>query len=211
MNDILEQFSSLKNSYKVAIVFGIAVVSVAANYFLFFSSLEEQYLSLLNRRSSLEEKKVEYDAKSKTLEMDKKINRDIDKILSEKKGRLPDSTDIEKVIAVLGRKSEQAGVKIKSIKPQKEIFAELYVEKPIDLSINGSFHEILNFLYMVSKTERIVNMDNISMGSPNYKNQKVLINAELTIKVYRFKKEDEGKEKKKGKKKAAVAAKKGRH
>jgi len=201
MNDILEQFSSLKNSHKFAIVLGVAVVTAAINYFLFFSPLSDTHNSLLLKRSQLEEKKVEYDAKSKTLEMDKKINRDIDKILSEKKGRLPDSTDIEKVIAVLGRKSEQAGVKIKSIKPQKEIFAELYVEKPIDLSINGSFHEILNFLYMVSKTERIVNMDNIKMDSPVYKNQKVLVNAELTIKVYRFKKDGEGNKKKKKKKK----------
>jgi len=206
MNDILEQFSSLKTSYKIAIVVLIAVLSGAINYFLFFSSLEEEYYSLLNRRSSLEEKKVEYDAKSKTLEMDKKINRDIDKILSEKKGRLPDSTDIEKVIAVLGRKAEQAGVKINDIKPQQEVLAELYVEKPVDISVRGSFHELLNFLYMVSKTERIVNMNNIKMDNSEYKNQKVIIDTSLTIKVYRFKKEDEGKVKdvkgKKGKNKA---------
>jgi type IV pilus assembly protein PilO len=197
MNDILEQFSGLKTSYKMALVVLILGLSAAINYFLFFEPLETEYNSLLNKRSSLEEKKIEYDAKSKTLEMDKKINRDIDKILNEKKGRLPDTTDIEKVIATLDRKAEQAGVKINDIKPGDEIVQELYVEKPIKISVNGSFHELLNFLYMVSKTERIVNMNDIKLSAPEYKNQKVLINADLVIKVYRFKKESEGKDLKK--------------
>ena len=55
MNDFLEQFSSLKTGAKVGIIIAIAIVSGAINYFFFYSPLEEEYMSLLNKRSSLED------------------------------------------------------------------------------------------------------------------------------------------------------------
>ncbi len=196
MGEYLDRFNSVSDSYKAFAIFAIALIIGLVNYFLGFSPLKDEYNVLLEKRSSLEKKKVEYDAKSKTLEMDRRINREINRMLNEKKGRLPDTTDIEKVIAVLGRKAEQAAVRIIDIKPKKEEIKELYVEKTIELSVIGSFHETLNFLYMVSKTERIVNMDDIIMSDPVYKNQKAVVKSNLTLKVYRFKKITEEKKEK---------------
>ncbi len=201
MNDILENFSSLKTGHKIAIVVVVTVLVSAINYFLFFSPLEEDYMRLLNRRSSLEEKKLEYDDKSKTLEMDKAINRKIDEKLIEEQTKLPNRTETDVVIHAIGIMADTTLVRINNIEPQKEIVRDLYVEKPIKLEINGSFHEILNFLNKVGEANRIINMNDIKMSKPVYKNQKVLIDAELTIKIYRFKKENEGQKNKKGKKK----------
>jgi type IV pilus assembly protein PilO len=201
MNDILENFSSLKTVQKVAIVVVIAGLVSAVNYFLFFSPLEDEYMNLLNRRSSLEEKKLEYDDKSKTLEMDKAINRKIDEKLIEEQEKLPNRTETDIVIHALGIMADSTLVRINNIEPQKEVIKDLYVEKPIKLEINGSFHEILNFLNKVGEANRIINMNDIKMSNPTYKNQKVLIDAELTIKIYRFKREGEGKKGKKKKKK----------
>ncbi len=200
MNDILDNFSSLKTGQKVAIIVIVAVLVSAVNYFLFFSPLEEEYMSLLNRRSSLEEKKLEYDDKSKTLEMDKAINRKIDEKLVEEQEKLPNRAETDIVIHAIGIMADTTLVRIKNIEPQKEIIRDLYVEKPIKLQVNGSFHEILNFLNKIGEANRIINMNDIVMSKPVYKNQKVLIDAELTIKIYRFKKESEGKKDKKGKK-----------
>lgn len=200
MNDILDNFSSLKTGQKIAIVVVVAIVTSAINYFAFFSGLKDDYMRLLNRRSSLEEKKLEYDDKSKTLEMDKAINRKIDEKLIEEQTKLPNRTETDVVIHAIGIMADTTLVRIKNIEPQKEIIKDLYVEKPIKLKINGSYHEILNFLNKVGETNRIINMNGIKMSKPIYKNQKVLIDAELTIKIYRFKKENEGKKGKKGKK-----------
>jgi len=201
MNDILEKFSALKTAQKVGIVFLFAFAAGIFNYFVLFSPLKDEYMRLLNKRSTLEEKKIEYNDKSKTLEMDKAINRKIDEKLIEEQGKLPNRAETDIVIRDLGIMADTALVRINNIEPQKEIIKTLYVEKPIKLSVNGSFHEILNFLNKVGEAKRIINMNDIKMYNPVYKNQKVLIDADLTIKIYRFKRPGEGKPKKNNKKK----------
>lgn len=191
MNEFLDQFGGLKASVKAGILLGIAVVTAGINYLLFFSPLEEEYKTLLNQRATLEEKKVEYDGLSRTLEMDRQINKEIDLMLNEKKGRLPDTTELESIMRELHRRAGDSGVRIVSFLPKTEIIKELYVEQPISLILEASFHDTLNFLYGVSQNTRIINMDDILMETPEYKNQKVIISSKLDIKVYRFRKESD--------------------
>ncbi len=204
MGEILDKYESLTMQTKAIIVLVFIVLTSGLHYFFFMSQSETQD-SLLTRRANLEEKKFEYETKNKTLEIEKKFNRDLERALALKKGNLPDNTEIERVIALLDRKAEQAGVKIDNITPKEEIVKELYVEKPLEMKISGSFHKIMNFLYTISKAERIINMDNILLDSPVYKNQEVSLVASLVLKVYRFKKStdisDKDKKKKKKKKK----------
>lgn len=191
MNEFLDKFATLKNPHKVGIVVGFALVIGVIHYFLFFSSQQEIYIGSLSKRAELEAKKIEYDGKTKTLELDRQINKDIDLILNEKKGKLPDTTEIEAIMKELHRKASDAGVKIVSFLPKAEILKDLYVEQPIALELSASFHDTLNFLYGVSQSTRIVNMDDVQMEAPEYKNQKVIITSKLDIKVYRFRKDSD--------------------
>ena len=200
MNDILDKYGSLSLSVKALIVFGFLVATSGLHYFM-FTMQEEEQTALLSRRASLEEKKYEYELKHKALEIDKKFNRDLERKLSLKKGKLPDKTEVEKVIAVLDVKAEESGVKIDTISPKKEKVKDLYVEKPLEIKIHGGFHKMMNFLYKISKAERIINMDDIELTSPFYKNQEVILSGALTLKVYRFKKSSDTKNKKKKKRK----------
>ena len=204
MNDILEKYGSLTFNAKVLIILGVIVVTTGFHYLL-FTSQEDAQLSLLTQRSNLEEKRFEYEIKHKTLTVDREFNIELDRALSLKKGNLPDTTEIERVIALLDRRGEQAGVKIDTISPKPEKVMELYVEKPLEIKIHGGFHKIMNFLYIISKAERIINMNDIVLDKPFYKNQEVILFATLTLKVYRFKKASDldpnAKKKKKKKKK----------
>ncbi len=191
MNEFLDQFGGLKASAKAGILVGVAVFTAVINYFLFFAPIEEEYMSLLNQRATAEEKKVEYDGLSRTLEMDRQINKEIDLMLNEKKGRLPDTTELESIMRELHRRASDSGVRIASFLPKSEIIKELYVEQPISLILEASFHDTLNFLYGVSQNTRIINMDDILMESPEYRNQKVIISSKLDIKVYRFRKDSD--------------------
>ena len=188
MNDILEKYGELSLAVKTLIIVGFIALTSVVHYFIIFSSQNDTHNSLLTQRSNLEEKKVEYEVKHKTLEVDRRYNRDLERSLALKKGNLPDKTEVERVVSLLDRRAEQAGVRIDTISPQKEVIKDLYVEKPLEIKVHGGFHKIMNFLYIISKEERIINMNDIVMDNPLYKNQEVILNAALTLKVYRFKK-----------------------
>ena len=200
MNDILDKYGSLSFGMKALAILGFIVVTSGIHYWLFMGQ-EEQQNALLTQRANFEEKKYEYELKHKRLVVEKKENRDLERKLALKKGKLPDKTEVEKVIALLDRKAENSGVKIDTISPKKEKIMDLYVEKPLEIKIHGGFHKVMDFLYKISKAERIINMNDIELGSPFYKNQEVILSGSLTLKVYRFKKSSDLNDKDKNKKK----------
>lgn len=187
MNDFWDKYSQIKLVHKIAGVFLFAVVTAVIHWQLFFQ--EQEYNQLLIRREELEAKKVEFDAKLRSARFTEELNNKIDQRLAEKKVRLPNTTEIESIMREVNRKGTETGVKVIKFFPQKEEIKELYVEQPISLELQGTFHETLNFLFMISKGTRIVNMHDIIMEKPEYKNQKTVIVSKLDLKVYRFRKE----------------------
>lgn len=205
MNELLDKYSQLKTAHKVAGVAVFVIITVVAHYFLLFQEVE--YNQLLSQRAKLEEKKISYDAKRKSIKHTKELNDRIKERLAKKKERLPDTTELESIMREVYRKASDSGIKVATFTPKTELVKELYVEQPIFLELNGSFHETLTFLFRISKGKRIINMHDITIDKPEYRNQKTDIVSKLDIKVYRFRKKEDvlpggkkGKKRKKGKK-----------
>ena len=57
-----------------------------------------------------------------------------------------------------------AGIEIKSFKREDELVHDFYAEVPIDVELEGRYHDIARFFDLVSKLPRIVNMGSIQMS-----------------------------------------------
>ena len=105
--------------------------------------------------------------------------------LEEKKKNLPDTANMDQLLKALNELSEKSDIRINSFTPVPEVPRNFYAEIPVQMQIQGSYHEILTFFDKVAKEERIINISNISMKSPSIRSGKSVLAASCVAKTFR--------------------------
>lgn len=97
--------------------------------------------------------------------------------------QLPSKTEIPALIVDISQTALASGLEIKLFKPGSESEKEFYAEKPIDLVMNGNFHQFAAFASEVAALPRIVTLHNIKL-IPGSDDGKMTMNA--SAKTYRY-------------------------
>jgi type IV pilus assembly protein PilO len=95
------------------------------------------------------------------------LQQKLDEALTE----LPDSQDIDDLLAQLNDVGKKSGLEISSVEPGGEQPSGFFAKIPVKMSVNGNYHEIAMFLQEVSHLRRIVNVNNIQLSSPKISNE----------------------------------------
>src|SRR5215472_1098965 len=157
-----------------------------ANFFFFvrpeFSVLEGQASRQRSLDSQLQEKsEIAQNLNERRREMDL-LQQKLDEALSE----LPESADIDELLAQLNEIGRKSGLEISSIEPSAEESAQIYVKIPIKMALTGNYHEIAMFLQALANLRRIVNVNNIQLGSPTLRAEKVVLSTSFVATTFRF-------------------------
>ena len=116
--------------------------------------------------------------------------------------KLPEKEEIPSLLSSISFSGKQAGLEFLLFEPKGEKKKEFYAEIPVAMNIKGNYHNLALFFDQVARLSRIVNIQNIQIGSS--KTKKGARSKELTTKcmavTYKFI-EDSGPKKKSGKKK----------
>ena len=72
--------------------------------------------------------------------------------------QLPNKKELEVLLTDISNLGKTAGVEIKSFKRNDEVVHDFYAEVPIQIELEGEFHDIAQFFDLMSKLPRIVNM-----------------------------------------------------
>jgi len=102
--------------------------------------------------------------------------------------QLPSKTEIPALIVDISQTALASGLEIKLFKPGNEVEKEFYAEKPIDLVMNGDFHQFATFASEVAALPRIVTLHNIKL-IPDKSGGVMTMNA--SAKTYRYLDNDE--------------------
>ena len=54
------------------------------------------------------------------------------------------------------------------------------------MALTGNYHEIAMFLQSLANLRRIVNVNNLQLGSPTLKSEKVVLNSSFVATTFRF-------------------------
>jgi type IV pilus assembly protein PilO len=162
------------------------VVITLANFFFVvrpeFTTLEAQASTQRKLDSQLQEKsEIAQNLNERRREMDL-LQQKLDEALSE----LPESADIDELLAQLNEIGRKSGLDISSIEPAPEESAQIYVKIPIKMSLTGNYHEIAMFLQSLANLRRIVNVNNIQLGAPTLRAEKVVLNSSFIATTFRF-------------------------
>ena len=99
--------------------------------------------------------------------------------------QLPGETEIPSLIVDISQTGLAAGLQEKLFVPQSEIPRDFYAEKPINIRLNGSYHEIGKFVSGIAALPRIVTLHNITITRET-KDDFDALTMEVTAKTYRY-------------------------
>ncbi len=102
--------------------------------------------------------------------------------------QLPGKTEIPAVILDVSQTGLASGLKILLFKPQAESTKGFYAEKPIQIRLRGSYHEMAKFSSGIASLPRIVTLHDIVL-KPEQGTDKLIM--DVTAKTYRYLADDE--------------------
>jgi len=99
--------------------------------------------------------------------------------------QLPGETEIPSLIVDISQTGLAAGLQEKLFVPRSEIPRDFYAEKPINIRLSGSYHEIGNFVSGIAALPRIVTLHNITI-TPERAGSFDVLSMEVTAQTYRY-------------------------
>ena len=175
-----------------AFVWLVVVVSIlVATYFVFIKDLHRQLdLSIANEASlkkTFQEKAYQAATLSQYQALMAKMEKDFEFLVSQ----LPEKTQVPGLLDDIDEKGRESGLDIGSIKLQPEVVGDVYVELPIQIIVEGSYHNFGTFISSIAGMSRIVTLHNYVIAKQDDDNASGL---QMTIdaKTYRYLSSDEG-------------------
>jgi type IV pilus assembly protein PilO len=178
-------FAALPSGAKVFALFGILALVSAAYYLGVHMSVEQETEEATRRHEVLQndlnqarERQKEYLKLREELasrEAQDKQNLRI----------LPDSAEIPAFLDDLNRLAELSGLRVGQVSPRPELSEQFFVRVPVSLSLAGKFHQLSKFFYNISRLERAINMENISLTQPTKDGDDVVLSVAVMATTFR--------------------------
>lgn len=173
-----------------AVLYGLVVVAVLVGYYyLYYTPVKAQIDALQQQKVTLEGKIKEQRIIAKDLETFKKEVVKLEVQLNELLEQLPNSSEIPKLLRNISDVGKESGLDFLKFAPKGEVPREFYAEIPVDISVNGGFHDFGMFLDRVSRLSRIVNISDVLFDRPVISRDKAVMTINCTARTFRFLKE----------------------
>ena len=197
MDQITEQWNKLPLAAKFLIVVLIWCAMAGGYYFMYYEGQKAEYSRLYRDFKSARKKRdklrtIQYNITRWQAEIAR-----LDGELAKATTLLPTRKELPTLLRRIDSLGRKSGLEISRFAPQREKLKKFYFEVPISIAVRGTFYELMIFLNKVSNLDRIVTISSISLSSPEFKNQKLLLRAKFSLVTYRYLSKAEQKKKKK--------------
>ena len=102
--------------------------------------------------------------------------------------QLPSDTEVPGLLEDITKKGLESGLDISSIALGDERSEEFYVELPIEIEVQGSYHDLGSFVSGIAGLPRIVTLHNFQIDQEDVS----ALRMRITAKTYRYKDLEEG-------------------
>ncbi len=202
---IMTDFARLPQQRKV-------MIFVVAGFLMFLLYYQFVFKPL---NKDLDEAKGQHDAKvaashkadadiKSFAELKPAVNR-LNAQIEQNEKALPTEAELPAFFDTLNRKVTESGVQVNRSTQQPEAPVEAFVRVPVDFEIQGTFMQIKRFFASlvpkkkqvgsgdpspsgdqgVEERERIVSIDNLTIGDPVVRNRQMILTAKFTANTYR--------------------------
>ncbi|MGB0937026.1 MAG: type 4a pilus biogenesis protein PilO [Colwellia sp.] len=102
---------------------------------------------------------------------------------------LPDSHEIPGLLDDITFIGTTSGLEFVTLKWKPEVQQEIYIELPIDIEVNGSYHALGHFVSKIAGLPRIVTLHDFQVTVKDKDGTGEVLNLKLKAKTYRYQEE----------------------
>lgn len=186
----LEQIAKLPVAARLGIMVGIGLLIAAGYYFGSYQASSEELRGLRAQELELQRELSEVRSVASNIAAFEEEITNLEIKLSEVLRQLPNKRELEVLLTDISNLGKTAGVEIKSFRRRDESQHEFYAEVPIDLELEGSYHDIARFFDLVSKLPRIVNVSSLAVKIASESIEETRLKVTGTATTFRYVGED---------------------
>lgn len=193
--DISAQFKDLNGLHpglwplapRMAAAIAVTVVVVILGWLVYWSPQTEELDA-----AQAQEAKLKQDYRDK---MQKAINLDalkeqrvlVQQYVATMEKQLPSKAEMASLLSDINQAGVGRGLQFEQFKPGVAVIKDYYAELPIDVKLNGSYHDLGQFVADIAKLSRIVTLNNMAI-TPGKDGQLTL---DVVAKTFRYLDKDE--------------------
>jgi type IV pilus assembly protein PilO len=182
----LEQIAKLPPAARYGVMAAVAAVFLVGYFAMVYRDAHQRYESLRTQELDLERRLAEVRSVTANLQdFEEEIAR-LELKLSSVLRQLPDKKELEVLLTDISNLGKQSGIEIKSFKRKDEVNHGFYAEVPINIELEGEFHDVAHFFDLLGKLPRIVNMGSIKTKVATENLDATRLRIEGTATTYRF-------------------------
>lgn len=178
--------SLLDMKQKMMIAAAACILPCVAFFFLAYSPKSSEIQTLETKKSGIEEEIRKVEKIARDLDKHKAEMAEVQRQFAEVSLLLPDEKEIPSLLSTISGQATSSGLDVLSFKPLAEKPQQFYAEIPVDIAVQGSYHNVGVFLDKISKLPRVVSVNNIKMDSPKQMGGEMLLNSTFQLVTYRF-------------------------
>lgn len=198
-----EKLEKIKRPYKFAIFLGTVVVFLAAGFFLIYQPKQQEIQTARDDISALETKISQHRKTARELPAIKERLKAVSMQFEFAKRFLPEKKEVPQLLRAISDNGSQSGLAVTLFQPDpKDQLKDFYAEIGFQMKVEGPYPNIANFLYKIGRMDRIVNVDDLRIGSPTKIEGDMVLSASCSGKTFRFLTEQEQKQVEEAKKAA---------
>lgn len=187
LNDLLHQSPGDWPSSARGIAYAVLFLVVLGGGYYFWLSDYNQELN----QGQQQEQKLRDEFKDKALQAAniKEYREQLEQLtrtFNTMKLQLPGKTEIPNVLQDVSQTAQIDGLKQDLFKPQPEVKKDFYAEDPIQIQLEGAYHQFGKFVSDVSALPRIVTVHDISIKPQGGNAKGADLVMTLTAKTYRY-------------------------
>lgn len=188
MDKYLDQFVKASPAVKFGGLAAIIILMTGANFGMLIQPTEERIDAQQVERRALDLDLAEKSEIAQNLNERRREMDVLEQKLAEALTELPEKKDVEELLAQINDIGKKSGLEISLVQPDREYVGggEFFARIPIRMTVSGNYHEIAMFLQEMANMRRIVNVNNINLGQPTLKNEKVVLQSSFLATTFRF-------------------------
>lgn len=160
----MAKFTELPQTAQIGIVLALAVVGAVGYWAMKVKPVQEaNEKDLITLKSKKSEVAQLAPYENKLAELTRQIDV-LNQQLELQKRIVPDEKEVPSFITLVQAEAQKAGIEIRRYTLKPAVTHEFYSEQSFDVDVDGAYYSVLDFFERLSKTERIVNVANLSMA-----------------------------------------------
>ncbi len=182
----LDSVLKLPKAARAAITVVVAVLLATGYYFGMYEGAREELVALQNQEQELQRKLSEVRSVASNIVA---FEAEIEKLegrLVELLRQLPNKKQLEVLLTDISNLGKKVGVEMKSFRRHEEVTKGFYVEVPIAIQLEGTYHNIARFFDLMAKLPRIVNMGALNLGIARENFESTRLSVSGTATTFRF-------------------------